>query len=101
MFIVYSTFPDKKEVQKIARSLLEKKLAACVVFWPVNSLYWWKGKITKAGEYVIFAKTTKRNEKKARELIQKTHGYKIPCIAAIDADKINKEYEGWMRSLLG
>lgn len=96
MVIIYSTFPNVKEAQKAARALLQKKLAGCVVCWPVNSLYWWKGKITKDKECAMFAKTAKKNEKKARELIKRIHSYKVPCIITIKEISVNREYLNWI-----
>lgn len=100
MLIIYSTFPNRKEADKTARVLLQKKLAVCVVCWPVNSLYWWKGKIISDKECAMFAKTTKKNEKKARGLIEETHSYSVPCVASIEIKSINAAYKKWLKNIL-
>ena len=59
---VYSTTGNLDEARKIARILVQEKLAACVNIFPrVESVYRWKGKIEGDIECVIIAKTTEKN----------------------------------------
>jgi len=45
---IYITAPSLDEAEKIARRLLEKKIAACVNIFPIKSFFWWEGKIESA-----------------------------------------------------
>lgn len=93
--VIYTTTPSEKEAKRIAKHLLGKKLAACVVMFPVNSLYWWKGKIEESNEFVLLAKTPGKNFKKAKKEIEKIHPYKISCILKFSAESTGK-YFGWV-----
>ena len=42
---VYVTFPSRDEALRIAKHILEKRLAACVNLWEINSMYWWENEI--------------------------------------------------------
>ena len=96
--MVYITFPSKREAEKIARKLLKEKLVACCNIFPIESLYWWKGKIEKSKEVVLITKTLKKNLGRMREIVKREHSYTIPFIGVIDVD-VNEEYFGWMKEV--
>jgi periplasmic divalent cation tolerance protein len=93
---VYVTNPNKKEAKKIALHLLKKRLIACSNIFPIESFYWWKGRIKNAKEVVLIVKTRKENFKKVKNEIKKIHSYSIPCIIKFDVEA-NKEYEEWLK----
>ncbi len=93
---VYITNPTKKEAKKIAKHLLGKKLIACGNIFPINSLYWWEGKIVDENEFVLIAKTTNTNFEKVKKEVEKIHSYKIPCIIKIPVSS-NKKYFNWLK----
>ena len=95
MTLVYITCKGKKEAEKISMYLLKKRIIACANIFPIKSMYWWNGKITKSNEYVMIAKTSNKNFKKLEVEVKKMHSYEIPCILRINASA-NKEYGEWM-----
>ncbi len=95
MALAYVTCKDREEADKISMRLLRKRLIACANIFPVNSMYWWKGKIAKGNEYVMIAKTNDKNFKKLESEIKNIHSYEIPCILRINTT-VNMEYEAWM-----
>lgn len=92
--IIYTTLP-KKGARKI-ETLLKRKLVGCVQFFPINSQFWWRGKIARASEVGVFLKTTKVNQTVAA--LKKIHPYKVPEIVIFRV-KANKEYEKWLKSI--
>jgi len=96
MIFVYITNPNKEEASKIARHLLGKKLIACANIFPINSLYWWKGKIAEENEFVLIAKTINSNFEKVRKEVERVHSYSIPCIVKIPAYP-NKKFLDWVK----
>jgi periplasmic divalent cation tolerance protein len=95
MILIYITCKDKAEAKKISMHLLEKKLIACTNFYPIESMYAWKGKIKKDKEYVVIAKTAEENYNKVKEEVKKIHSYEIPCILKIKAEA-NSAYHKWI-----
>ena len=95
MALVYITCKDKKEAEKISLHLLKRRIIACANIFPIKSMYWWKGKITKSNEHVMIAKTSDKNFKKLENEVKKIHSYQIPCILKINATA-NKEYQAWL-----
>jgi len=96
MIFVYITNPNKKTAHRIGKYLVEKRLCACVNISPIESYYWWKGKIEKAKEWVVIAKTLEKNYEKIKKEIKNIHPYSIPCILKIKVEA-NKEYLNWLK----
>lgn len=94
---IYITNPSKKEAKRIALHLLKKRLIACANIFPIDSMYWWKGKIKKAKEVVLIAKTKKENFEKVKEEVKKIHPYSVPSIEKLEVEA-NEEYEKWLNS---
>lgn len=99
MIFLYVTCKDEKEAERIAETLLNKKLVACTNFFPIRSMYWWKGKIEDGNEFVLILKTKKESYKKVNEEIKKIHSYTIPFIGKIDVEA-NKEYVEWLNGVV-
>ncbi len=93
---VYITASSKEEAEKIAKHLLEKKLAACVNIFPIESYFWWEGKIEKADEYAMIVKTRAEKFAELRDEVKKVHSYSVPCICAIPIERGLKEFLDWI-----
>ena len=97
MILVYVTYKNKKEAEKIVGILLKERLIAGANVFPVKSAYWWKGKIEKASEYVSILKTAPKNWMKIQTAVKRIHSYETPFIAKISAHGTD-EIEEWVKS---
>lgn len=95
--IVYITHQNEEEARKVTSHLLEKKLVACGNLFPIQSSYWWEGKIAAEAEVVSIVKTRSQNWEKVRAEVKRIHPYKVPCIMKIEVEA-NEEYESWINS---
>ncbi|MBI3623619.1 divalent-cation tolerance protein CutA [Candidatus Pacearchaeota archaeon] len=93
--VVYITHKNMKEAKKVVDHLLNKKLIACVNYFPIESAFWWKGSIAKSKEIVSLVKTRKENWNKIKTEVKKIHPYNTPCIMKFDVEA-NKDYEKWI-----
>lgn len=98
--IIKSTFANKKEAEKIAKKIIEEKLAACIQISKIESYYRWNNKIENSNEYKIEIKTLRKNYKKIEELIIKNHKYEIPEIISHKINKGSKKYLNWIKKEL-
>jgi len=99
--MIYTTCSSSKEAEKIATILLEERLAACAnIVHKVSSLYLWRGQIEKEFEAILYIKTKASFAKRAMDRIEEIHSYSCPFIGAIPVDKINKEYDDWIKEEL-
>lgn len=91
----YITNPSRKTAIKISETLLKKRIAACANIFPIESIYLWKGKIEKAKEFVLIAKTSEKNFGKLKKEVERIHPYEVPCIVKIPV-QANEEYAKWL-----
>lgn len=84
-FIQVTTASDsEEEARKIARTLVEERLAACAqVVGPVASTYWWRGKVEEAREWKCVCKTRRDLYEQVEEAILGMHSYELPQILAL------------------
>ena len=92
----YITCGNKKEAEKIAETLVTEKLAACVNYFPINSIYIWKGKVVKDSEYALLCKTRKENFDKIKKRVKELHSYEVPVILALEIACGNNDFMGWI-----
>lgn len=93
--VIYITHKNIEKAKKLCNYLLKQKLITCVNYFPIESAYWWKGKLENSKEVVSIVKTKKSNWKKVKEVVTKMHSYDIPCIIKIEVEA-NKEYANWI-----
>ena len=97
--IVLVTCPDEKSANKIASSLIEKKLAACVNLTSnVESIFRWKGKIEKSSERLLIIKSKKQLLQKLTADVKQNHPYQLPEILALPIIGGSKPYIGWINN---
>ncbi len=101
-YIQVSTTTEKKEdAERIAKALVEKRLAACIqILGPIVSTYWWKGNVETAGEWLCFIKTKRALYDKLEKAIKEIHSYETPEIIAVPIARGSKEYLGWLSNEL-
>src|SRR5579875_3187401 len=99
-FIQVMTAIDSEEgAQKIARTLVEKRLAACVhVAGPITSTYWWQGKIEIEKEWTCAIKTRKELYGDVEKAIRAVHPYHEPEIIALPIIDGSQSYLAWIEA---
>ena len=101
-FIQVMTATDKREdAERIARSLVEMRLAACVqIAGPVTSIYRWKGAIETAGEWLCLIKSRAECYGAIEQAIRSLHPYETPEILALPLVAGSGDYLAWLRGEL-
>ncbi len=95
--LVFSTFPDADTARRVARVLVEERLAACVNLVPqVESIYRWEGAIETASEVLALIKSNNWKYQLIEARIRELHPYKTPEIIAIRIDSGLGEYLRWI-----
>ena len=98
--IVLVTVRTLSEGRRLARTVVKKRLAACVniLLSPVNSIYRWKEKLEVTHEYYLIIKTTDRCYPELEREIVKLHSYEVPEIVALPISAGLPEYLTWLRA---
>lgn len=76
--VVSTTVSDEVKADKLARKIVEARLAACVQRTVVKSTYRWKGKVEQADEVLLAAKTRTELSRSLMHFIQDNHSYEVP-----------------------
>jgi periplasmic divalent cation tolerance protein len=98
-FLVISNLPDRASADKLARLLVDERLAACVnIQSPCRSVYRWKGKVEDAEEFTVLIKTTRARYPQLEAAIRKNHPYELPEIIAIPLAAGLPAYLAWVAS---
>jgi periplasmic divalent cation tolerance protein len=98
MVISVSTTVDKREVlEQIGRILLKKRLVACVqISGPVKSMYWWRGRLEEADEWIGVMKTRGELYSEVEKEVRALHPYDVPEIVAVEVRNLSQAYEKWV-----
>jgi periplasmic divalent cation tolerance protein len=80
-----------------------KRLAACVNIGTVTveSVYWWKGKVESAREYLLMMKTTSGRLKELEAEVMRLHGYAVPEFVVLEVAGGSREYLRWVEESVG
>ena len=82
--LILTNCPDEATAERIARTLVEQRLAACVNrLAPVHSTYRWEGAVEHALEVPLLIKTTRERYPELESAIRALHPYSVPEIIAV------------------
>lgn len=94
---VTTTTKKKEDAEKIAISLVERKIAACAqIAGPIISIYRWKGKIETAEEWQCVIKSRKNLYDEIEKAIRAVHTYEVPEIIAVPIVAGSVDYLEWI-----
>jgi periplasmic divalent cation tolerance protein len=95
--VVLSACATAEEAERIARALLEKRLAACVNVLPgARSLYHWRGAIEESAEWLVLIKSRRELFPELRGEIERLHSYEVPEVLALTVVDGAPAYLDWM-----
>jgi periplasmic divalent cation tolerance protein len=95
--LVYTTWPSIVEAEGAGRALVERRLAACVNILPgMITHYWWKGKIVRAEESVMFIKTRASLIEPLQAVLKDLHTYTIPAFMVLPVEYVDPDYHAWI-----
>lgn len=94
---VYVTCESMEQAESLGRSLVERRLCACVNLLPgMRSLYWWKGKVEEGRETVLIAKTREALLEPFTQAVKAMHSYEVPCVVALPILGGNPDFLQWI-----
>jgi periplasmic divalent cation tolerance protein len=95
--VVLSTCDSHEGALKIARGLVERRLAACVNIVPgATSVYWWQGKLEEAAEWLLVIKSSRPLFDRLQAEIARLHSYEVPEVIALAVVDGSEKYLGWL-----
>jgi len=91
------TCPSRVVARRIARTLVTRRLAACVNLLPgVESVFRWRGKIDQSREVLLLIKTTRRRFSSLAQALARLHPYDVPEVIALPVTAGVAPYLRWV-----
>jgi periplasmic divalent cation tolerance protein len=96
--VVLVTCGSPAEALRIARAVVQARLAACVNILPgaVTSIYRWKGKVDSSRERLLLIKTSQKHLPKLQAAVEHLHSYQVPEFIALPIVAGSSAYLAWM-----
>lgn len=94
---VFTTVEKREDADRIAARAVQKRVAACAqILGPIHSLYWWKGRVEEAGEWLCVLKTRRDLFSALEQEIRSLHPYEVPEIIALPIVAGTEAYLNWI-----
>jgi periplasmic divalent cation tolerance protein len=95
--VIHCSCPDVATAERIARTLVEEHLAACVQVLPgMLSIYSWRGEVQQETEVLLLAKTTRERLDALKARLAELHPYEMQELLALEAVDGLVPYLGWI-----
>ena len=96
---VYAVFANAGEAQRIARTVVEERLAACAnILGPCHSIYRWQGAVEEAEEVAAIFKASAGKTAALTARIAELHSYDVPAIAVWPIDRLSASFAEWVET---
>jgi len=95
--VVYSTLPSIESAEKISKSIIENKLAACInIITGVKSIYYWENDVLQDNEVLLIIKTKEDLYNQLEDFLKTIHPYELPEIIALPIVRGYNKYLEWI-----
>jgi len=95
--VIYCTCPDQATAERIAETLVDERLAACVNLVPgLTSIYRWQGQIQRDAEWLLIIKTRRTVYSLLEARLRELHPYEVPEIIALPIQAGLAAYLDWI-----
>lgn len=100
--LVYTTFPSRAAAEAAGEALVKARLAGCInILAPMVAIYEWEGKLQRAEEAVMLAKTSAEGADACMAAILAHHPYDTPAVLALPVAAGAAAYIGWIAAQVG
>lgn len=98
--VVYITAPNEDEAARIAKAIVEERLAGCAnIVKGIRSIYSWQGKIEDDAEVLMIVKTQRHLFEPLKKRVKELHSYTVPEIVALPIVEGSEDYLNWLKEV--
>ncbi len=96
-FLIYVTAKDAEEARRIAKTVVDERLAACAnLLGAIDSIYRWLGAVCEDQEAALILKTSGARKQELIDQVRALHSYDCPCIVALPIADGNPDFLRWI-----
>jgi periplasmic divalent cation tolerance protein len=96
--LVVTTVGNRDEARSLARTLVERGLAACAQISEIESYYAWEGAVQHDPEFRVLFKVATGLYGVVEQAIRELHSYQLPAIHAIPVERAYEPYRAWVEA---
>lgn len=96
LLLVLTTVGTRMDAERLARSMVEQRLAACVQLSCIDSVYRWDGQVQQEGEIRLLLKTSAAAYPALEAALRREHPYTLPAIVAVACERAEPEFAAWV-----
>lgn len=96
LIAVYTSVSQRDDARRMARTIVERQLAACAQITEMESFYRWQGAVQNETEWRILFKTAASHYARIESAIRELHPYELPAIHAVPVEQAYEPYERWV-----
>jgi periplasmic divalent cation tolerance protein len=97
--VVLNTCGTEAEAERLARLLIDRRLAACVSVAPrLRSFYRWKGEVESSEEWLLLIKSSRPLFEQLRAALEQAHSYEVPEVLALPVVDGSAAYLEWLET---
>lgn len=96
MIFIYTTCANIDEARSLGKLIIEKKMGACVDFWPINSMYNGEEGFKEISQTMLMITTFEPKLEDINDFMSHHHSYSVPLVAGLDVRRINRAYKEWL-----
>ena len=98
--IILTTTDSEENAKRLAQHLVEERLAACVSYYSIGSVYRWQNEIQHTSEFQLIVKCNGAQKDNLMQRIKELHTYDVPEILALPISELSPSYLSWMKEQL-
>ena len=96
LLAVHTTVGRREDAQRLARALVERRLATCAQISEIESFYVWQGALQQEVEFRLLLKTTEDRYPAVEAALRELHPYELPAIHAVAVERAYAPYGAWV-----
>ena len=96
ILLVLTTVAARADADRLARSMVGQRLAACAQIGAIDSVYRWQGAVQAEGEFRLLFKTTAARSPALQAALRAEHPYELPAIVALPCSQALPEFGAWV-----
>jgi periplasmic divalent cation tolerance protein len=98
ILLVTTTVAERADADRLARLLVEQRLAACAQIERIDSVYHWQGALQQSAEWRVLFKTTEAHYAALEAALLDAHPYELPAVVAVQAHTVSVAYAQWVHT---
>lgn len=97
ILLVSTTVGERADAERLARAMVEQRLAACAQMERIDSVFHWQGALETAPEWRVLFKTTESHYAALESALLEAHPYRLPAVVATPTHAVSTAFADWVR----